>query len=159
MHRSNRGSNQIFRQILTLSPDPRLDLYAENILDHFKSPRGKEPLEKPTVSHHEINASCGDELTVNLKIENDIITRLSWSGTGCAISQAAMSMLSEELTGMNVKDIEVMKPEHIKELLGVPVGMRRIKCALLCLHALKNALRKNAGKKPQSWVETVGTEN
>ena len=135
-----------------------MDLYAENILDHFRSPRGKEPLEKPTVTHHEINASCGDELTVNLKIENEIVTRLSWSGTGCAISQAAMSMLSEELAGMNLKDIEAMKPGHVKELLGVPVGTRRTKCALLCLHALKNALRKNAGKKPQSWMETAGTE-
>ncbi len=132
-----------------------MDLYAENILDHFRSPRGKEPLGKPTVEHHEINASCGDELTVQLKIDDENITGFSWSGTGCAISQAAMSMLSEELAGMSLQEAGKMKPEHIKELLGVPVGTRRIKCALLGLHALKNALLKYAGKKPQSWVETT----
>lgn len=135
-----------------------MDLYAENILDHFRSPRGKEPLQKPSVEHHEINASCGDALTVQLTIDDEKITGLSWSGTGCAISQAAMSMLSEELSGMSTKDAERMKPDHIKELLGVPVGTRRTKCALLGLHALKNALRKHAKEKPQSWVETVGTE-
>lgn len=136
-----------------------MDLYAENILDHFRSPRGKEPLGKPTVSHHEINASCGDELTVELKIENGMITGFSWSGTGCAISQAAMSMLSEELIGISLKEIEAMKPEHIKELLGVPVGTRRIKCALLCLHALKNAVRKYGKQKSQSWTETAGNSD
>ncbi len=136
-----------------------MDLYAENILDHFRHPRGTEPLQKPTVVHHEINASCGDELTVSVKIENKKITGFSWSGTGCAISQAAMSLLSEELTGMNLEQLEAMKPDHVKELLGVPVGTRRIKCALLGLHAVKNALRKHAGQEPQSWMETVGVEN
>lgn len=114
---------------------------------------------KTTVEHHEVNASCGDELTVKLNIDDGKIAACSWSGTGCAISQAAMSMLSEELAGMSVKQLEAMKAEHVKELLGVPVGTRRVKCALLCLHALKNALRKQAGQKPQSWIETAGSDN
>lgn len=135
-----------------------MDIYAENILDHFKHPRGKEPIANVSIEHHEINASCGDELTVRLRIENDTVTGLSWEGTGCAISQAAMSLLSEELAGMKLENIEVMKPEHIKTLLGLPVGTRRIKCALLCLHALKNTVHKYKGEKPQSWVETIGRE-
>lgn len=132
-----------------------MDLYAENILDHFRSPRGKDPLADQSVEHHEINASCGDEITVQLKIDDGHISGFSWSGTGCAISQAAMSMLSEELAGMSLNQLEAMKPEHMKELLGVPVGTRRTKCALLGLHALKNALRKYKGGKSQLWAETV----
>jgi nitrogen fixation NifU-like protein len=84
---------------------------------------------------------------------------VQWSGTGCAISQAAMSMLSEELAGMKTSDLEKMKTEHIYELLGVPVGPRRFKCALLCLHTLKNALRVHAGNEPQGWLETVALDN
>ncbi len=132
-----------------------MDLYAENILDHFRSPRGKEPLEKPSVEHHEINASCGDELTLQLRIEGKKITALSWSGTGCAISQAAMSMLSEELIGMPLEKADHLEPEHVKQLLGVPVGTRRTKCALLCLHTLKNAIRKHVGKEMLSWTQML----
>ena len=135
-----------------------MDLYAENILDHYRSPRGTEPLLKPTVEHHEVNASCGDELTVKLKIEDGNLTGVSWSGTGCAISQAAMSMLSEELVGKTMRSVSSLTPKDVYDLLGVPVGPRRFKCALLCLHTLKNALRMYEKKEPQSWIETVGAE-
>ena len=135
-----------------------MDLYAENILDHYRSPRGTEPLSKPTVEHHEVNASCGDEITVQLKIANGKIEGISWSGTGCAISQAAMSMFSEEIVHCPLSIVHSMKPKTIYDLLGVPIGPRRFKCALLCLHTLKNALRTYEKKKPQSWVETAGVE-
>lgn len=135
-----------------------MDLYAENILDHSKHPRGQKPLSKPLVNRREENASCGDELTLRLKIEGDRITAVSWSGTGCAISQAAMSMLSEELPGMNTTDAEALEKKHLYDLLGVPIGPRRFKCALLGLHTLKNALRTCRKQKPQSWIETVGEE-
>ncbi len=147
-----------------------MDLYAENILDHYRSPRGTEPVEKPSVEHQEVNASCGDELTIQLKIEDEKITGLSWKGTGCAISQAAMSMLSEEIlnslsreatAGAQWNQFSILNsftPKNIYDLLGVPIGPRRFKCALLCLHALKNALRLYEKKEPQSWIETVGVE-
>ena len=135
-----------------------MDLYAENILDHFKHPRGQVALANSSVKHREENASCGDELTVQLKIEDEKITGLSWSGTGCAISQAAMSMLSEEILNSKFQIPNSLKAKDIYELLGVPIGPRRFKCALLGLHALKNALRKFEGKKEQSWIETVGVE-
>ncbi len=135
-----------------------MDLYAENILDHFKHPRGQEPIGTPSIEHREENASCGDELTLQLILDDKKITAASWSGTGCAISQAAMSLLSEELNGMTIAEAENLGKKHMYELLGVPVGPRRFKCALLALHALKNALRIYKGEKGQSWVETVGVE-
>ena len=136
-----------------------MDLYAENILDHYRSPRGQKPLKNPTLEHREENASCGDELTIQLQIAAGHIKEISWSGTGCAISQAAMSMLSEELSGMDIHAAENLEPKNVHDLLGVPVGPRRTKCALLCLHTLKNAIRLHAKQKPQSWTETVGVEN
>lgn len=119
-----------------------MDLYAENILDHYRHPRGKQALESPTVKHEEVNVSCGDALTVSLKIENERVTEVGWEGSGCAVSQAAMSMLSEELAGKSLKEVESLKKEDVYELLGVPIGPRRVKCALLGLDAIMNALRK-----------------
>jgi nitrogen fixation NifU-like protein len=132
-----------------------MDVYADNILDHYRTPRGKHPLPAPTVTREEINVSCGDALALSLLIKDGIVTKMGWDGTGCAISQAAMSMLSEELEGKSVADLEKLTKEDIYELLGVPIGPRRVKCALLSLHALKNALRKAKGEEVWGWNETI----
>ena len=132
-----------------------MDLYAENILDHYRHPRAKQPLSSSSVSHEEVNLSCGDALTIHLKIEGDHVTEIGWEGSGCAISQAAMSMLSEELAGKSLDSVDALKKVNVYELLGVPVGPRRTKCALLGLHTLKNAVRKLKGVKMQGWGETV----
>lgn len=135
-----------------------MDLYAENILDHYRHPRnknGKSQMENgKCIAHTEENLSCGDTLTIHLLIHDDRISEISWDGTGCAISQAAMSMLSEELLEKSLSDLEALTPKNIYDMLGVPIGPRRVKCALLGLHALKNALRKKEGKETQNWNET-----
>ncbi|MDO8648396.1 MAG: iron-sulfur cluster assembly scaffold protein [Candidatus Peregrinibacteria bacterium] len=135
-----------------------MDLYAENILDHYRNPRGKGALQQPTVAHEEVNVACGDALTVELKLEKNQVADLAWTGTGCAISQAGMSILNEELRGKSSDEIEALKREDIIVLLGVPISPRRLKCAMLCLHTVKNALRKARGEEPQSWLMTVGLE-
>lgn len=137
-----------------------MDLYAENILEHYRNPRGKGTgnSKQGTVTHSEANVSCGDELTVSLLIESNVIRRITWDGIGCAISQAAMSMLSEELENVTLSSVEGLSKDNIYDLLGIPVSTRRMKCALLCLHAVKNALRKATGFAPQSWLETVEIE-
>jgi nitrogen fixation NifU-like protein len=133
-----------------------MDLYTENILDHFRHPRFAGELKAATVRHKEENLSCGDELTVDLKIENRKIKALAWHGTGCAISQAAMSMFGEKLEGIPVKKAQSLKPENVLKLLGVKIGPRRMKCALLSLHAVKNAIHKHRKEPAQSWTETIG---
>lgn len=130
-------------------------LYAEHVLDHSKFPRHKQAMARPTVSHHEVNASCGDELTVHLQIQSDRIVACGWEGGGCAISQAAMSMLSETLQGLSLHAAAQLQTQNILDLLHVPVGMRRMKCALLCLHALKNAMHVYRDEPRQGWVETI----
>lgn len=136
-----------------------MDLYADNILDHAKHPRHAGSLTNPTVSHHEENTSCGDDLTIDVIIDNDHIADLKWHGEGCALSQAGMSLLAEELIGMSLSDVADLDPAHMNALLGVPVGPRRFKCAFLGLHTLKNALRKLQGLETQTWLETVEIDN
>ena len=135
-----------------------MDLYAENILDHSKHPRHKGELADATVQHEEKNLSCGDSVNVMLRINNGGIEEVSWTGSGCAISQAAMSMLSETLEGMKLSEAEKLQLDDIKTMLGVPIGTRRLKCALLCLHALKNDLHVLRNEPEQTWAETVGNE-
>jgi nitrogen fixation NifU-like protein len=135
-----------------------MDLYAENILDHYRSPRAKQPLADASVTHGEKNLSCGDALTLQLHLENGVIRGLGWDGNGCAISQAGMSLLAEELEGKTAQEAAAISSKHMMDLLGVPIGPRRFKCALLALHTLKNTLRAAQGLPPQLWRETVGAE-
>jgi len=135
-----------------------MDVYAENILDHYRHPRNKliaDSCQLSACSHTEENLSCGDTVTVHLAIENDRITKVSWDGTGCAISQAAMSMLSEELVGKSLDEVKELMPKSIYDMLGVPIGPRRVKCALLSLHTLKNALNVYRKEALQGWNETI----
>jgi len=132
-----------------------MDIYADNILDHFRHPRHQGQIANATVSHEEKNIECGDIVQVWLRISGGKIIGISWEGTGCAISQASMSILSEELEGMSEEKIQALSKDDVYELLGVPIGPRRFKCALMGLHAVKNALRKAQKLPLQSWVETV----
>ena len=140
-----------------------MDLYAENILDHYRHPRGKASAslseESCSAIHHEDNPACGDELTIALTLDGDTITDISWSGTGCAISQAGMSMLHEELIGRSTDEVLNLNKEDVYEMLGIPIGPRRFKCALIGLHTLKNCIRKTQNGNPQSWLDTVGYDD
>lgn len=132
-----------------------MDLYADSILDHYRSPRQKGTLASATIIHTEKNLSCGDVITLELHLNGEIIDDIRWSGEGCAISQAAMSMLAEELIGKNLNDIDALNSDDIRTMLGVPISTRRLKCALLSLHTLKNAIHGLKKEEPQSWLETV----
>ncbi len=132
-----------------------MDLYADQILDHYKHPRHAGALVEPSASHEEVNLSCGDRVKIDLAIDDGIVKNIGWTGTGCAISQAGMSLLSEHVIGKPVEEVLAIAKPELLELLGVPVSERRLKCALLGLHTLKNALRLHISLAPQSWSETV----
>jgi nitrogen fixation protein NifU and related proteins len=117
-------------------------LYQEHILDHSKRPRYKRELVNPTFTSHESNPLCGDELTIFAKLENNIIKEITFTGEGCAISQAAASMLVEYLQGKTLQDVEQLNELKMQELLGIIVSPLRIKCALLAFNAIKNGVRK-----------------
>lgn len=132
-----------------------MDPYADQILDHYKHPRHAGPLAAPTVAHEEKNLSCGDTVSLHLAVDGGVVRDVGWHGTGCAVSQAGMSLLSEHVLGKPVDELLALKRPDVLALLGVPVSERRLKCALLGLHALQNALRLQRGLPAQSWAETV----
>ncbi|MGH9201718.1 MAG: Fe-S cluster assembly sulfur transfer protein SufU [Vicinamibacterales bacterium] len=109
----------------------------ENILDHYENPRNKGVLDDPDISHEEDNPVCGDRIRIDLKVDNGIIIDTRFSGRGCSISQAAASMLTEEIKGKQLEDVKHIGKETVLELLGIPIGPVRMKCALLSLKVLK----------------------
>jgi nitrogen fixation NifU-like protein len=112
-------------------------MYREIILDHAQHPRHPGILNPADVDHEETNPLCGDRLRLTLRLdENQRITELAWDGDGCAISQATASMLGEEIIGKTLDDIRHIKKEDILEMIGIPLTINRVKCALLSLKTL-----------------------
>ena len=112
-------------------------LYREAILDHYKHPRRKGHLENPDIHYHDHNPFCGDELTIELKVEDGVVVDAAFDGRGCAISQATASMLMEEIVGKSLEELKALDKEYILEMLGIEIGPVRLKCALLSLKVLK----------------------
>lgn len=113
------------------------DLYRENIIDHYQDPRNKGRLEHPDISHEEDNPVCGDQIRIDMKVEDGVVTAVRFDGHGCSISQAAASMLTEEVEGKTLDEVKKIDKEAILNLLGIPIGPVRLKCALLSLKVLK----------------------
>ena len=123
------------------------ELYKENILDHYKHPRNKQKLEKYTCSHREFNPLCGDEITIFLCVKNNAVNDASFQGNGCAISQAAASMLTDFVKGKTVEEIKRLGPWDVFNLLGVRISHTRSKCALLCLKTIQAAVKEKENQK------------
>jgi nitrogen fixation protein NifU and related proteins len=116
------------------------DIYQAHILDHAQRPRNKGSLERPDVSVKGRNPSCGDTLVLELTFSDGVISEVAFDGIGCAISQAAASMLSETIRGMSQQEAAALKAEDVYRLLGIPITTSREKCALLALRTLHDAL-------------------
>ncbi len=117
-------------------------MYSEVILDYYRNPPNKGQIANADSEAHEANTTCGDKLTVSLKIANGKVTQAKFDGTGCIISQASVSMLCEYIEGKTLKEIEKMKDEEALKLIGIKLTPMRLLCALLGLKAVKKALVK-----------------
>jgi nitrogen fixation protein NifU and related proteins len=116
------------------------DLYRDYILDHYKHPRNFGELEPHDLEARELNPLCGDELGVHIRVKDGRIDELRFQGHGCAISQAAASIASEELRGMPLDEAATLEADWMLDLLGIPVSATRRKCALLNLKVVRGAV-------------------
>lgn len=119
-----------------------MDLYSEIILDHYKNPQNYGKLKNPDASATGDNPLCGDKIRIDFIFKNEKVKKVAFSGEGCAISQAATSMLTEKLIGKTKKQIEKISNEDIYKMLGIKISPGRVKCALLGLTTIKKCLEK-----------------
>jgi nitrogen fixation NifU-like protein len=118
-----------------------MNIYQENILDHAKHPHHWGLLDPHDRHAQDENPLCGDHLEITLRIdEHERIVGVGWDGHGCAISQAAASILGEEILGKTLDEAKQISKEDIMDLLGIPLSISRIKCALLSLKVVKAAV-------------------
>ena len=131
------------------------DLYREQILDHYKNPRNHGVLEPADAHADGMNPLCGDEVSIYIGFGEDgeTIDEVKFSGRGCAISQAATSMLTEMVRGRNATEVATLPRDELLDEIGIPLTPVRLKCALLGLSTLKLALHKAKGTPlPEEWA-------
>ena len=129
-------------------------MYREVILDHYKNPRGHGLLENADAQADGQNPLCGDEVSIFVAFgeDGDTIDEVKFSGRGCAISQAATSMLTEMVKGRSAMQVATLPREELLDEIGIPLTPVRLKCALLGLSTLKLALHKAKGTPlPDEW--------
>ncbi len=122
-------------------------MYREVILDHYKNPRGHGVLDPADAEAEGQNPLCGDEVSIYVAFAEDgeTVEEVKFSGRGCAISQAATSMLTEMAAGRTATDLATIDKDELLEQLGIPLSPVRLKCAMLGLTTLKVALHKAKG--------------
>ena len=118
------------------------DMYQEIILQHYRSPRNFGPLEGATMEDEEFNPSCGDHITIRLKVDpkDHKVTEVRFQGDGCAISIAGASMLTERIVGRTIEEVSQITRDDVLKMIGIPLSPVRIKCALTAFSALGRAL-------------------
>ena len=129
-------------------------MYREVILDHYKSPRGHGLIENADAQAEGQNPLCGDEVTISVKFaaDGETIESIGFEGRGCAISQAATSMLTELVQGRTATEVAALPKEELLEEIGIPLTPIRLKCAILGLGVLKVALHRAKGTPlPDEW--------
>jgi len=123
-------------------------IYQENILDHYRHPHNFGGLADASFNRREANYSCGDEVELFVKLDGrGRVVEARFQGRGCAISQAATSMLTDHIIGLTKKEMVELDADDVAELLGVVVGPSRLRCATLGLKALQAGLESGTDKK------------
>ena len=114
------------------------DLYRDIIIDRYKNPQFKGTLDPHDISFEDDNPLCGDHIRVDLRVDaNDKVSEASFSGQGCAISQASADLLMESIIGKPIEEVKKLSKQDILDMLGIELTPIRLKCALLSLKVLK----------------------
>jgi nitrogen fixation NifU-like protein len=129
------------------------DFYKEYILDHYRNPRNFGHLDAPDAVAEDLNPLCGDQIRIELKVKDGTVDDIRFYGKGCAISQAATSMLTESARGKRLEDLMRMPAEEVIESVGIGISPARLKCATLGLKVLKSAVLGEIA----SWPDEAAT--
>jgi nitrogen fixation NifU-like protein len=118
------------------------DLYRDEILEHYRNPHNFGILESPTTAKEGANPLCGDRITLMLGINDEgAIEEVAFTGRGCAISQASASMLTDEIKGKPLDEIAKLGRHDVLDNLGIEISPARMKCAMLSLETLRDAVK------------------
>jgi nitrogen fixation NifU-like protein len=131
------------------------DLYRDEILEHYREPHNFGTLDAPDASYEGHNPLCGDRITMMIIVDGGAVSDVAFSGRGCAISQASASLLTDEIKGRPVHEIEAMTNQDILDLLGIEISPARLKCALLSLETLQHALEERGDKEAATEATEV----
>jgi len=123
-----------------------MDFYREEILEHWRNPQNFGEMKKPDVVIEQVNPLCGDEVKFFFKIKKGRIEKVSFTGSGCAISMASASMLSEAVKNRRVSDLEMVTGQDVLGLVGDKITPARLKCAFLPLEAVRKLGSSNKAK-------------
>lgn len=116
------------------------ELQMEILLDHYNNPRNFGHLENPDIVYEDGNPSCGDQIRIEIKLEDNRISDIKFTGRGCTISQASASILTEVVKGKTLDEVKNFGKEDMLKALGIPISPIRLKCALLALKVLKGGI-------------------
>ncbi len=123
------------------------DLYAETLIQNYEHPRNKGSIADADAKIHEENSTCGDDITVYLKLEGKRLKEVRFEGKGCVISMGSASLVTEALKGKSLAEIESLGKRDLFDIIGLDPGPVRLHCASLSLRAIKEAVFAYA-KKP-----------
>jgi len=115
------------------------DFYRDFILDHYRNPRNFGHLDCPAACAEDLNPLCGDQIRMELDVQDGVVRDVRFSGKGCAISQASASMLTESIKGMPLEEVAKLSKDVVLENVGIGISPTRMKCAMLGLRVAKSA--------------------
>lgn len=127
-----------------------MDIYKEIILDHYQNPRNRGKLTDASGAISLENPSCGDTIGMQVLLKDGVISDIAFEGTGCALSQAGASLLTERVKGLPVSEVSAFSKDDMLGLLGIEVGPSRLKCVLLPLETLQKALALSQKREDKS---------
>ena len=119
-----------------------IDMYREYILQHYRHPRNYGELPEPDIEHEDDNPLCGDQVHIDVVLEDDRIAQIGFKGKGCAISQASTSILTEKVKGKTLDEVKQLTKEDIFAWLRIPISPMRVKCAVLGLMVLQAGIHR-----------------
>ena len=125
------------------------DLYRDFILDHYRNPRNAGTLPYPDATFEDNNPLCGDKIRMDLRVEDGKVTDVKFAGRGCAISMASASLLTEQIKGMPLTEIAKIGKDEVLANVGINISAARLKCALLGIKVLKQALAMKYEPSPE----------